>query len=391
MDTFNIYDLLTVALGTNDQKMFQRYITEVMGAKYNKLNIPGFQFSPYMQADYTFEHLIKENSITSMAQYYDYNEPAVPFGGKEMFVSTGKIPRMKCVEYLNEDKIRKLKILEQRIGMKEHLNIAAKDTLFDIVNTLIGAHVNALSYQRHQMVGNRGLFLTDKENPKGLKVINISSNVPDKNVTTLTGEKRWFKKKDQDGIYSEEGTASNPIEDLKNMVRKVRGYAKGFHFEISEQYFEQISKHTVVMKALAAKLFPLSDLATSMNTVAVMSLDDKAKALSSILGREIVLIDHISSIERFDKESKTLVDTPVDSFPDNVFALVPDGQLGEFLTVEPIALNGANNTTFFDGRLMLTVDVDPIKKVQTFASEMTTLAVPNRIMSMYYLHPYSDK
>ena len=104
--TVNIYDLLARALGGSDNRRLQGYLEEVMAVKYNTLDIPGFRFAPDMQLDFTYEQLQKEVGLNVMAQYVDIDAPAIPLGGVGFQLGTGKIPRMKLVEYFNEDELR---------------------------------------------------------------------------------------------------------------------------------------------------------------------------------------------------------------------------------------------------------------------------------------------
>ena len=74
----------------------------------------------------------------------------------------------------------------------------------------------------------------------------------------------------------------------------------------------------------------------------------------------------------------------VDSFAADVVVFVPDGNLGEIITVEPIAIEGGTYATFYGGRLLMTVDVDAKYKCQSFNTEMTSLVVPNLPQYMWY-------
>ena len=56
---------------------------------------------------------------------------------------------------------------------------------------------------------------------------------------------------------------------------------------------------------------------------------------------------------------------------------VPDGDLGEIVVVEPIAIAGGNYASFLDGRGLMTVEADYTKKCQSFSTELTALCVPN--------------
>jgi hypothetical protein len=77
----------------------------------------------------------------------------------------------------------------------------------------------------------------------------------------------------------------------------------------------------------------------------------------------------------------------IEAFEANVVVFVPDGNLGEIITVEPIAIEGGTYATFYGGRLLMTVDVDAKYKCQSFNTEMTSLAVPNKPQYMWYLKP----
>ena len=75
------------------------------------------------------------------------------------------------------------------------------------------------------------------------------------------------------------------------------------------------------------------------------------------------------------------------AFEPDVVVLVPDGEIGRVLTVEPIALPGGTYGSFYDGRLLLTIGVDPVKKCQSFNTEMTSLVVPEVPQYMWYIYP----
>ena len=106
MDTYQIqfYDLLSRALGAGES--IQTFLDNTMALKYNSLQLDGFTFEPTMQTDFTYEQIVGELGLNVMAQYYDLDSPALPDGTPGFKSYTGKIPRMKKVEYFNEDKIR---------------------------------------------------------------------------------------------------------------------------------------------------------------------------------------------------------------------------------------------------------------------------------------------
>lgn len=387
MNAYNIqfYDLLSRALGGSESKHIQGFLDDVMARKYNALQLDGFAFDE-MQTDFAYEQIQREMSITPMANYYDLDSPAIPRGTEGLKSWTGKIPRMKDVEYLNEDKIRKQLLLEQRIAAigSDRVIRGAMETLFVTVDKLIGGHTNSLTFQRHQMVSKGKFEITYSNNPKGVNGLSFSAHVPSANIVTKTSTAKWWT----DTTYATEGNAANPIGDMQALVEKANdaGLA-AFHFEVEKAYFKKILNHSKVLSAIALNLFPTGDVTSTANAVAVMADDVKKRALESVVGCPFKVIDSVVSKEAPVKASQDFTIVNMKAFEPNVLVLVPDGQIGRVLTVEPIALPGGTYGQFYDGRLLLTIGVDPVKKCQSFNTEMTSLVVPEVPQYMWYLYP----
>jgi hypothetical protein len=384
MNTYPVqfYDLLSRALGGNDGRRLQGFLDNVVAQKYNQLNIPGFKFAPEMQLDFTYEQIQKEIGLNVMASYVDLDSQPLPVGTEGAVISTGRIPRMKMVEYYNEDKYRKLIIAEQRFGAGSNqvVNSAVK-ALFNTIDTLVGGHTNALTYQRHQIVSTGKFTVNSTNNPNGIVGLTFASHVPAANINTLSGTARWWTNAEK----TTEGTAADPIADLIAMVETARKKGVKGHFEVNAAYLDAILKHSKVVAAIGANLFPLATDKTA--AAAYLSRARKLEVLAEIVGAPINAIDAIVATEVYNKTTKKLERTMIDAFEANVVVFVPDGDLGDFITVEPIAIEGGTYGTFYDGRLLLTVDVDAKYKCQSFNTEMTTLAVPNKPQYMWYLKP----
>ena len=384
MNTYPVqfYDLLSRALGGNDGRRLQGFLDNVVAQKYNQLNIPGFKFAPEMQLDFTYEQIQKEIGLNVMASYVDLDSQPIPVGTEGAVISTGRIPRMKMVEYYNEDKYRKLLIAEQRFGAGSNqvVNSAVK-ALFNTIDTLVGGHTNALTYQRHQIVSTGKFTVNSTNNPNGIVGLTFASHVPAANINTLSSTARWWTNAEK----TTEGSAADPIADLIAMVETARKKGVKGHFEVNAAYLDAILKHSKVVAAIGANLFPLAtDKAAA---AAYLSRARKLEVLAEIVGAPINAIDAIVATEVYNKTTKKLERTMIDAFEANVVVFVPDGDLGDFITVEPIAIEGGTYGTFYDGRLLLTVDVDAKYKCQSFNTEMTTLAVPNKPQYMWYLKP----
>jgi hypothetical protein len=230
-------------------------------------------------------------------------------------------------------------------------------------------------------VSNGKFVINSTNNPNGIVGLTFASHVPSANINTLQSTKRWWT----DANYTTEGSNANPVEDMIAMVEVARQKGVEGHFEVNSSYLDRILKHSKVNSAIGLNLFPTaSDAAAS---AAYLSRAKKIEVLSEIVGAPIVAIDARVATEVYNKTNKALERKMMDAFEANVVVFVPNGELGEILTVEPIAIEGGNYGTFYGGRLLLTVDVDAKYKCQSFNTEMTSLVVPNKPQYMWYLKP----
>lgn len=378
------YDLLSRAIGGSSAVLLQGFLDEVMAQKYNTLQLDGFDWAPDMQMDFTYEQVQRELSLNVMASYVDKDSPAIPVSPDELTIHNGRIPRMKMVEYLNEDKIRKQIITEQRFGANSDRVIAsAAETLFVTLDKLIGGHTNSLTYQRHQMVSTGGLTLTDVNNPQGIQNVTFSAHVPAANKTVLSGTSKWWT----NNTYTTEGSGANPIADLKDIVEKARKKGVKGHFEVNDSYLSTILSHKAVRTALATRLFPTSTAEVGLGAVTYADRNTLIDTLGLIAGAPIKAIDSLVSVEKYDATAKKIVKENIFAFEKDVIVFVPDGTLGEVLTVEPIAIAGGTYANFYGGRLLVTVGMDAVKKCQSYNTEMTSLVVPEVPQYFWYLYP----
>ena len=383
MNAFDIqvYDLLSRA-GISGGRQLQAFIDNQVMQKYNELDIPGFTFAQGMQLDFTYEQVQGEFGLNIMANYVDLDSPATPDATKGAKTLTGRIPRMKKSEYYNEDKIRKMLILEERKGANSaELRAAAIADLFITTDKLVGGHVNSLSYQRHQIVSTGKFVLTADNNPNGLKGLTFASHVPAANFNKLTGNKRWWTDADK----TTEGSAADPIGDLVAMVENARRYGVRGHFEVNYNFLTQVLKHSKVVSMIGINALPAATADAQAAFAATFSRARKKAALEELIGASIVEIDHVVATQKVVKGEVQNIYT--DAFATDVMVFVPDGNLGEIITVEPIAISGGTYAKFLDGRGLMTIEADYEKKVQKYGTEMTSLVVPSLPQYFYYINP----
>lgn len=376
-----VYDLLSRA-GISGGRQLQAFIDNQVMQKYNELNIPGFTFAPDMQLDFTYEMVQKDLDLNVVASYVDLDSPATPDATKGAKTLSGRIPRMKKAEYYNEDKIRKMLILEQRFGTASgNVRAAALTDLFIAIDNLVGGHVNSLSYQRHQVVSTGKFVLTADNNPNGLKNLTFSSHVPNANFNTLSGTKRWWT----DSEKTSEGTASNPIADMRQMVDEARRKGVKGHFEVNYNFLTRVLAHSKVVATIGINALPAADATAQTSYAGILGRERKKAILAELVGAPIVEFDHMVTIQKVVKGE--VQNNMVDSFASDVVVFVPDGNVGEIVTVEPIAIAGGTYANFLDGRGLVTIDADYRRKIQTYNSEMTSLTVATAAQNFFYLKP----
>lgn len=384
-NTPQFYDLVSRAFnGDATSRRLQTFVDSTMSLKYNGLKLDGFPFDPDMQLDYTYEQIQKELGITPMASYYDVDSPAIPKAEQEISLATGRIPRMKEVMYFNEDKVRKQLILEKMLS-EEKIPIQAGQKLFEVVNELIGRHTNSLTYQRNQMVSAGKLILNDKNNPDGTLRVTLSANVPLKNKKTLSGDEKFWK----DKTYAQEGAKADPIQSIIDWLQPILDKGIKGHIEINLTYYRRLLRHSKVNQTIGFGLWPTTSAESATGAATVLPLSKKTSALEDLLGVKIKTVDSISSVLTYNTTSKRMEPTTAPSFNPDVIVFIPDGNVGKVLTVMPISTqdNSALVSTFYDGRLMLTVARDAVTKCQGFHTEMTSLVVPNVPQYFFYLFP----
>ena len=386
MDTYNIqfYDLLSRALGPGES--IQTFLDKTMALKYNNLQLDGFAFEPFMQVDFTFEQIVGELGLNATAQYYDLDSPALPDGTPGFKAYTGKIPRMKKVEYFNEDKLRKMRLIEDRkSATNAQIAEIAYQQLFITVDNLVGGHTNSLTYQRHQAVSTGKFTINATNNPKGIKNVVIDYHIPSENKTTLTSTARWWTSSTH--ITANEGSASDPVKDLTDMVKVARNKGIRGHFEVNIDYLKECLGHSAVLSVIGVSLLPASDSTAQAAYARIQPYEVLKARLEALIGAPIKAIDSLVPIESIDKTEKAFTRSNVDAFNKDVWVFVPDGNIGVVKTVEPIAIEGGQYGSFYGGKLLLTVGVDFVKKCQSFNTEMTSLVIPTSPQYMWYLFP----
>lgn len=365
------FDVLQLASGSSKPTVLQAFVDKFK-SRFNTLDIRGFTFAP-MQASLSFEQLEEEYSINAMATIVDIDSHGTPISYEKASLQTGKIPTSKKVAAFDANDYRQMMINNSIAGS---LTLSAQVTLFNALQKLVDSHTNLLTYNRHQMVSNAELRLTESNNAGGIKGTVFSASLPDDNKKTLTSTARWFT----DDANSTEGSASNPVKNLKEMGQDASEKGGDFHWEVDKVTFRAALQHSKVIAAIAANMYPFAPSdSTALATAKNAGEEAQKAALEKVIGYPITVIDSISRIDKFDKEKQEVVGVEIRSFEPNVWALVPDGKIGEILSAIPIKINPSDTARYaeyYGKRLLLTYDYNYMQKVQNLESEMLALAVP---------------
>mgnify|MGYP000946288232 CR=1 FL=1 len=374
-----IYDILTLA-GVNKNQL-QSFIDKGK-EMYNKLETPGFPFRRDMQTNFSFEQLEAEYGINAMATYVDIDSPGTPINYESAVLSTGKIPRQKKRADFDEVQYRQKLELGAVTG---DITDSALGTLFESTKKLIDSHTNAMTYQRHQMVSCGQFETTDENNPGGIVGRLYKANIPGGNITSLTGTARWWT----DNDHTVEGSAANPVKNLQDVEFVAKKKGRAMHWEVDENTMEETLNHSKVKALIGTVVLPLGDAGQQAAQVEVTPRERRLEIFKSFLRYPVTVVDSISSVDKTNPKTKKVENIEFRSFNPDAWALVPNGKIGEILTVAPFKINPSERSAYADyygGRLLMTVDFDLLKKIQYMETEMTSLVVPDKPKLMYILN-----
>ena len=382
MITFNpntYFDPLSIALG-GDYKKLQKFVDTYL-EPFNDLAIDGFKFNNDMLDDFTYEQVERYVGIAPLAPIVDPDSNPIPFGRDGEVIGTGSVPRMKVTDNLNEKDIRALWKLARRIDVPDSLVKAkAGAKVGEALVHRTNSFINQISFQRDQMVSTSKITYNATNNPYGISV-ELSGRVPAGNKTTLTGDKRWWP----DATYATEGTKSDPIGDMKKMAEEARRHGViNCHFEINNLYLDKILSHSKVVESLKGWFAYLGGV-SSVQDLNPFNRNRQITALSDLVGKPIIEKSRIAEVEYYANGKRAT--RQFETFEKDVVVLVPDGNIGEILTVEPVKLPGGTYADALGGKLLFTVENDTVKKVQNFLGEMTSVVAPNQPKRMWYLYP----
>lgn len=383
MDNFTPFDVLSLALG-GDMKKLPALVENYL-APFNDLSVDGFAFDPDLLEDFTYEQMEDYVGIQPLAAVVDPDSDPIPFADRGKALGTGKIPRMKVADYYNEAKLRTLYKLQRRVDISVGmLRNKAEVAVGELLVKRTSSFFNQLAFQRDQMVSTGKIVYNGTNNPYGI-ALELSGRIPAANIKIQsTSNKKWWTST----ARSAEGANADPIQDMKDMVEAAKKVGcTACHFEINDVYLSAVLKHSKVIADLKER-FAIGT-GTTVTTLKFFSDDELVNALAAIVGKPIVVRKRIASVEYTDDNGE-IAERSFSTFNENVVALVPDGNFGRVLTVEPLLLNGGNYAYALDRKIAFTFENSYIKKSQSIVGEMTSLCVPSQPKWMWLYFPNNN-
>lgn len=398
-------DTLMASNGITSAEAFMAYYQQVLSRRENQnLNVIGFEEWGIPQVDFTYRMLEAEQKISVMATYVDLNSDPMPIGTKGFKTLEGSIPRQKARWELGENDYRKQLIVMQNLQVAatftnqspaESVKNYLAELLFGGISEIQDAHIGSMSYQVGQMKSTGSVTLTDANNPRGIQNITFSAQIPAGNIVTLDGDARWFT----DSAKTQEGSASDPVGDIKTRVRNLRDKLNGgaVTVEVNETSFFEDMQHSKWQIALGYAISPdlikyagVGDAGkAAAAAVAAASGDDTIKAAFKrvINADEVIFNKTVCGVEKWDKSEKKLVISTLPAFNKDTYLVRPSGKVGTRLNVVPLRPDpSAISALIFDGHGLIEYRYDPRTKYQDWVSELTVLAVPTRPSDMNILH-----
>lgn len=378
----NYYDVIAYGLGGNS---FQSFV-DGFKAKYNALNVDGFEWDKQIQIDFTYEQLDAELGVATLPTYVDYDSPGPLKGYGEATIGSNKIARFKHGFVMDEKLIREQIIMMQRFkeaAMTTQAQNAMRDLLFDSVDKLIAGNHNELTHQRMQIVSTGKFTIDATNNPEGIKGLTFDFGIPTANKTSLSGTARWWTNAE----HTTEGSASDPLKFMKDLRKQAtrQGNPSG-HFEISQTLFDDMVGHSKVLSKIGYALYPVASSA-DVATAYAQNLTDEAikNAIEKIVGAPLIIRDSVSYVDEYNKETGRVEKRMVENFDVHNIAYIPNGNLGTIKAVEPIAVAdpGARIALFDGGRTLIKQTYNSNTNTQYIQSECTALVVPNVRRYMY--------
>ena len=386
------YDIVAKGLASmgyvdkNGVSALTYFIQDMFAEKYNAEETfaqMGFPLNPNIPLRPTYEQIEATIRPYTMGTYNTKSTDGLS-------LKMGGIPTFKHEVVLSRKILReKMMLMDSIGGTTPEIESTIMELPHKGLDDLLGGNYNTFRYQRHQIVSNFGKLVIDgKNNPGGIP-LEIDFEVPSKNKKVS----KWYTKNSSGEVSQDAKVTSGEVDPIKEM-RQVRidsrrkDYAPEGHWECSLTTYEDFISLPYFRKMYVLRERP--DITDAGNIAAFgASVDDDTikKFIESRIKARIEVVDSISSVEKFNKEKQAMEYTYMDSFNEGVLVYVPDGAIGDVQCGKPIYMEtpGARVALYDGGRTLIRQVFEDETMTQVIKSEVTGLAVPDKVRWMYYL------
>jgi len=353
--------------------------------KYDDFDVDGFEFAP-TSLTYTFAQLIASTGATALPTWVDPESPGYEAALRSLSGKTGNIPTGKRYYRYNRTIINEQLQLIQRYG-NAALTPEMEDVFMSLndegTDGLMQMFYNALTHIRNQVVSTGKFALTSVNNPRGLQGIDIDFGIAANHYDVLTGQDCWWT----DADHTTEGSASDPIQYLKDRVKAIRRtfhYAGPLKMEISKDDWDDMLLHSKVKKRLGIYFYPTTtDDATRVAAIQDKSDDAFKAAIQAIIKVDAITIkDTYAFVDAPGTDANgdpDIIETRIDNFKSGNIAFIPMGRIGDIQGVMPLAVGyDADKVAYHNGnRLLLTQRANPKTKSVYLEGEFAQICVPS--------------
>lgn len=357
-------------------------------------NTDGFTQLPLKPAfNMTYAAIQRETNVGVMANHVALEAHAKPNPTRGFEALEGTIPHIATNETLGqEDYLKRAKLLMEAEMVGTPLVVAAQLMLAKQFDAKLREHDDRASYMRDYVVFNGKYDVTTANNIGSYSEVTFDFHVPEANKKTLTSTARWWT----DSDYKVEGTASDPIKEIDEMLMSMM--AKGMrkeNIEIEIGYFTlyRLVRHSKVRADIAVFLNPaLHSVGTDeqVRSTMAMSAEQLVKALEARIGVSFVSRNFITSLPKLNAKTGKYEWKEMTGFKEDVLVFRPKGNIGEIhssghLTVGGDAGSVGRYATYDSGRILMTYNCNTREKVQIWDTEETSLYVLTAGKNMRYL------
>ena len=365
-----------------------KFMNDQFAEKYNAdsyFGALGFSVNPNIPLNPTYEQIEATIRPYTMATYVDIDSDGATKSTDGMTLKMGTLPTFKHEVVLSRKILREKMLLMDRLGGADaEIENTVMDLLFDGLDDLIGGNYNTIKHQRHQVVSTGKLVIDAKNNPLGIP-LDIDFGVPSKNIKTST----WYKKTGAVAQEDAVGKSIMPLQLMKDVKRNAehKDFAPLGHWEVSKTTWDDLLQMPYFRQLYVMATRPDITSAENIASYGALLTDDVLKKfIEAQVGAPIVVIDDISVVESFDKDSKSMKYNSIESFQEGVLVYVPN-DLGDVQFGKPVYMEtpGARVGLYDGGRTLIRQVFNDETMTQVVKSEVTGLVVPNKTRWHYYL------